>query len=55
MTTARLTKMIFMWKRCTSTKLRILTAVIFPTVICGYEAWTVNKTENKKFSAFEMK
>ena len=37
------------------TKLRILTACIFPIATYGCEAWTLGKTNLKRINAFEMK
>ena len=56
MATTRLTKMIFIWKgQCKKTKLRVLETVVFPTALYGCEAWTINKTDAKRITSFEMK
>ena len=44
------------WKgQCVKTKVRILKSTVFPTATYGCEAWTTNKTDSKKITAFEMK
>ena len=56
MATTRLTKMISIWKgQCKKTKLRVLETVVFPTALYGCEAWTINNTDAKKITSFEMK
>ena len=37
------------------TKIRVLKSTVFPTATCGCEAWTINKTDGKLITAFEMK
>ena len=36
------------------TKVRLVTAVVFPVVMYGYESWTVKKAEHWRIDAFEM-
>ena len=56
MATSKLKKMEKIWKgQCVQTKVRILKSTIFPTATYGCEAWTINKTDSKKITAFEMK
>ena len=56
MATTRLTKMISIWKgQCKKTKLRVLETVVFPTALYGCEAWTINNTDAKRITSFEMK
>ena len=53
---SKLKKMEKIWKgQCIDTKLRILKSTVFPTATYGCEAWTLNSTDNKKITAFEMK
>ena len=33
-------------------KVHLVKAVVFPVVICGYESWTVKKTEHQRIDAF---
>ena len=35
--------------------LRILRSVVFPTATYGCEAWTINNTDSRQITAFEMK
>ena len=37
-----------------STKVRIVTAVIFPVVMYGCESWTIKKAECQRIDAFEL-
>ena len=56
MATSKLKKMEKIWKgQCTQTKLRILKSTIFPIATYGCEAWTINRTDSKNITAFEMK
>ena len=36
-------------------KLRVLETVVFPTALYGCEAWTINNTDAKRITSFEMK
>ena len=36
------------------TKVRLVKAMVFPVVMCGYESWTVKKAECRKMDAFEL-
>ena len=36
------------------TKVSLFKAMVFPVVICGYESWTVKKTESSRIDAFEL-
>ena len=56
MATTRLTKMISIWKgQCKKKKLRVLETVVFPTALYGCEVWTINNTDAKRITSFEMK
>ena len=56
MATAKLNKMANVWKgQCVDTKIRVLKSTVFPTATYGCEAWTINKTDGKLITAFEMK
>ena len=55
MATTRLTKMISIWKGQCKKKLRVLETVVFPTALYGCEAWTINNTDAKRITSFEMK
>ena len=37
-----------------STKVRLVKAVVFPVVMCGCESWTVKKAERQRIDAFEL-
>ena len=37
-----------------STKVRIVKAMIFPVVTCGYESWTIKKPECRRINAFKL-
>ena len=34
------------------TKVRLVKAMVFPVVMCGYESWTVKKAEHRRIGAF---
>ena len=36
------------------TKVRLVTAMVFPVVMYGCESWTVKKTEHRRIDAFEL-
>ena len=36
------------------TKVRLVTAMVFPVVMYGYESWTVKKDEHQRIDAFEL-
>ena len=36
------------------TKVRLVTAVVFPVVMYGCESWTVKKAEHQRIAAFEL-
>ena len=36
------------------TKVRLVKAMVFPVVMYGCESWTVEKTEHRRFDAFEL-
>ena len=36
------------------TKVRLVTAMVFPVVMYGYESWTVKKAEHRRSDAFEL-
>ena len=36
------------------TKVRIVKAMIFPVVTCGYESWTIKKAECRRINAFKL-
>ena len=36
------------------TKVRLVKAMVFPTVMCGCESWTMKKTERRRIDAFEL-
>ena len=56
MATSKLKKMTNIWKgQCIGTKIRILKSIVFPTATYGCEAWTINKSDSKRITAFEMK
>ena len=56
MATTKLNKMANVWKgQCVETKIRVLKSTGFPTATYGCEAWTINKTDGKLITAFEMK
>ena len=37
-----------------STKVHLVMAMVFPVVMCGYESWTIKKTEHQRIDAFEL-
>ena len=36
------------------TKVRLVKAMFFPVVMCGYESWTMKKAEHQRSDAFEL-
>ena len=36
------------------TKVRLVEAMIFPVVMCGWESWTIKKAEGQRIDAFEL-
>ena len=36
------------------TKVRLVKAMVFPVVMCGYESWIIKKAENWRIDAFEL-
>ena len=36
------------------TKVRLVRAMIFPVVMCGFEIWTAKKAERSRIDAFEL-
>ena len=36
------------------TKVRLVKAVVFLVVMCGYESWTIKKAEHQRIDAFEL-
>ena len=36
------------------TKVRLVKAMVFPVVMCGYESWTVKKAEYRRIDAFDL-
>ena len=36
------------------TKVRLVKAMVFPVVMCGYESWTVKKAEHRRTDTFEL-
>ena len=36
------------------TKVHLVTAMVFPVVMYGYESWTVKKAEHRRIAAFEL-
>ena len=37
-----------------STKVRLVKALVFPVVMCGCESWTIKKAECQRIDAFEL-
>ena len=55
MAKAKLNKMANVWKGlCVDTIIRVLKSTVFPTATYGCEAWTINQTDGKLITAFEM-
>ena len=55
MATPLLTKMISIWKgQCKKKKLRVLETVVFPNALYGCESFTINNTDAKRITSFEM-
>ena len=47
-----------LWKshsRPTSTKIRLMKALVWPVAAYGFESWTLRKNEETHLDAFEMK
>ena len=56
MATAKLNKMANVWKgQCVDRKISVLKSTVFPTATYRCEAWTINKTDGRLITAFEMK
>ena len=36
------------------TKVRLVKAMIFPVVLCGYESWIIKKVQYQRIDAFEL-
>ena len=36
------------------TKVRLVKAMVFPVVMCGYESWTIKKAEHRRIDDFEL-
>ena len=36
------------------TKVCVVKAMVFPTVVYGYESWTIKKAERQRIDAFEL-
>ena len=36
------------------TKVRLVKAMVFPVVVCGYESWTIKKAKCQRVDAFEL-
>ena len=36
------------------TKVRLVKAMVFPVVMCGWESWTVKKSERRRIDTFEL-
>ena len=36
------------------TKVRLVKAMVFPVVMCGYESWTMKKAEHRIIDDFEL-
>src|SRR5574339_433245 len=36
------------------TKVHLIKAMVFPVVMCGFESWTIKKTEHQRIDAFEL-
>ena len=35
-------------------KVRIVKAMVFPVVMCGFERWTIKKAEHRRIDVFEL-
>ena len=54
--TTKLKKMEAIWKgQDTTTKMLVLKSTVFPIATYGCEAWTLNNTDMKRLTAFEMR
>ena len=36
------------------TRVRLVKAMVFPVVMCGWESWTVKRAERRRIDAFEL-
>ena len=36
------------------TKVRLVKAMVFPVIMCGYESWTIKKAEGQRIDAFRL-
>ena len=36
------------------TKVRLVKAMVFPVVMCGFESWIIKKAEHRRIDAFEL-
>ena len=55
MATSKLKKVVSIWKgHSIDTKVRILKCIVFLIATYGCEAWTINNTDSKKITCFEM-
>ena len=36
------------------TKVHLVKAMVFPVVMCGWESWTIKKTERQRTDAFKL-
>ena len=36
------------------TEVRLVKAMVFPVVMCGWESWTIKKAERRRIDAFEL-
>ena len=36
------------------TKVRLVKAMVFPVVMCGWESWTIKKAERQRIDVFEL-
>ena len=37
-----------------SAKVRLVKALVFPIVMCGYKSWTIKKAMHRRIDAFEL-
>ena len=37
------------------TKVRLVKAMVFPVIMCGYESWSIKKAEHLRIDAFELR